>query len=128
MLITATITKDIANNGLEIGHLLEGDVALPASSDLRDELPRFCDFFIVYVSATYRPTVWLSGGRLGGTRGVRQLYYRAASLRAAQAARPLEPVLGVFSFTYSASIRSSLNVTGLKPSVQQEIMISECPP
>jgi hypothetical protein len=39
-------------------------------------------------------TVWLSGGRRGGTRGVEQLNYRAACLRAAQAARPLELVLG----------------------------------
>ncbi len=31
---------------------------------------------------------------VGGPCGARQLNYRAASLRAAQAARPLEPVLG----------------------------------
>jgi hypothetical protein len=41
-----------------------------------------------------RPTVLLSGGRAGGTCGARQLNYRAASSRAAQAARPLQLVLG----------------------------------
>ncbi len=45
-------------------------------------------------SQCHRLTVWLSGGRLGGTREAEQLNYRAASSRAAQAARPLEPVLG----------------------------------
>ena len=41
-----------------------------------------------------RPTVWLSGGRRGGTCGAEQLCFRAACFRAAHAARPLEPVLG----------------------------------
>jgi hypothetical protein len=35
-----------------------------------------------------------AAGRWGGTCGARQDRYRAACLRAAQAARPLEPVLG----------------------------------
>jgi len=39
-------------------------------------------------------TEWLSGGRRDGTCKAEQLNFRAAYLRAAQAARPLEPVLG----------------------------------
>ena len=42
-------------------------------------------------------TVWLSGGRRGETCGAEQLNYRAACFQAAQAARPLEPVLGRLS-------------------------------
>ena len=49
---------------------------------------------IEYIGFVTLPTtVWLSGGRIGETRGAEQLNHRGACLRAAQAARPLEPVL-----------------------------------
>jgi hypothetical protein len=51
-------------------------------------------FSLLFIIVISRPTVWLSGGRRGVTRRAEQLDYRAACLRAAQAARPLQPVLG----------------------------------
>ena len=97
--ITDKIRLDEAAPPISYGYSI---ISLLSSAKTRGALDsmQFNKEQFLTTAKRFRSTVWFNGWRQGRTRGARHGYYRAASLRAAHAARPLEPVLG--GLTYAA--------------------------